>query len=67
MDAAEFIVLTARASTSLMDIVKEPGVEDLTGKCRSKFALAVKAERSGDTAKAEKYLNEAVALEIAGA
>lgn len=65
MDVNEFIALTLRASTSLMDIVKEPGVADLQPGIKSKFAQAVKAERSGNFQRANELLDIAVELELA--
>jgi len=40
-----------------------PGVNDLTGKAKMAFALALKYEAEGDTARAEKYLDLAIKVE----
>lgn len=47
------------------EIMKEPGVADLKGKCRMTFALAIKAEQEGDHAHAAELLDKAVAAESA--
>lgn len=48
--------------TPLIQITKMEGVRDLPSPAKGKFALALalKAEASGDTAKAENLLEEAV-------
>lgn len=50
-------------TTILTQIYNEPGVGDLKGKQRVKFAQAIKAEREGDDERAAKMLDEAVAEE----
>ena len=50
--------------TNLKDIVKEPGVADITPTtARNYFALAVKAERMGDDDRAAEKLQQAVEAE----
>jgi len=49
------------SSTKLLEIYKEAGVEDLPIKARGKFAQAIRAERQGDSVKAEQLLDAAVA------
>lgn len=62
MNAADFVALTLLASIKITGIVREPGVADLPAGVKGKFALAVKHERMGNSEKAHKYLDEAVAL-----
>ena len=47
----------------LSEITREPGVADLPLSVRGPFALAIRAEREGDTEKATAYLYRAVAAE----
>ena len=47
------------------DIAALPGVSDLPIQVKSKFIQALKAEDTGDYAKAEEYLNQAIEKEEA--
>ena len=50
------------ATTGLVAITREPGVEDLPSKVKARFAMAIKAERAGDNERAEEKLAEAITL-----
>ena len=50
---------------NLKEISVLEGVKDLPLKVRGRFAQAIKAEATGDSAKAYKALDEAVAAEAA--
>lgn len=48
---------------NIVQIAKLPGVLDLPIKVRGPFAQALRAEAAGEKARAEEYLNKAVAAE----
>lgn len=61
----QMIAEVLRASTRATEIMRELGVSDLPPGAKSKFALALKAERSDDPIKAFRYLDEAIQAENA--